>query len=492
MPGNDQRLRGQLPWLRRLPPDIRTVLDVGAGAGSHSALFESLGLKVTAIDADAGNFRFSDRVEFVEGDVMTWGDNGRKFDAVFCSHVFEHVPDLGSFIQRLRSLIRDGGYLVAVVPRYEGISCDEHWHIGWNCSQLALTLVASGFDCSNAVFAELNENVCGWGRKSSFKPTQFGIAESAPYLPRGMAKSIFSAGSGNLHLRDLVFADRDEVRQRRATLNERVDGFRDSDAVTLAFGPGEERRDAVFLLDPFLDLSSDPLRIVALQEGGTTVLRVAVDSSEAGDYTETSEYFLDQRPGFSAARIHWHDFHGAGQPTRFEAIRRVVIGGTGQAATVKCWIYAGGRPLTQPAPELAARQANAVDPDRKTSMSPSDVSRAYFERNRAKRLDREVKRLQDALDKSASEARRVEGLRGVLNAALRRVRELNPVAREGAEDPAELMHELLGSALTKVRELEERVGEGGARIEGVEEIRQMLTVALGRVRQNGSHARLSA
>jgi SAM-dependent methyltransferase len=485
MPGNDQRLTGQLPWLRRLPPDIRTVLDVGAGAGSHSGLFHSLGLTVTAIDSDATNFRFLDQIEFVEGDVMTW-DDGRKFDAVFCSHVFEHVPDLGAFIQRLRSLIRDDGCLIVVVPRYEGLSCDEHWHIGWNCSQLALTLVASGFDCSGAIFAELNENVCGWGRKRQFEATQFGIAESAPFLPPGMRKSIFAAGSGNLHLPDLTYADGDDIRQRRTTFHGIVETFRESDAVTLGFGPGEERRDALFSFEPPLDMANEALEIITLQEGGPTVLRIAVDSSDGDEYAEASEYFLNQGPGLSGARVRWYDFQGSKAPTRFGAVRRIVIGGVGRAASVRCWIYMGSRPLTQDRPELAVRELSTPERDRRTSLSVAEASRAYFLRNRADRLDREVKRLEWRVGDAEVKAARADAFRVVLEAALGRVRELDPVLRGGAAMSSDALPDLIEAALVKAREMDDLVREAEARAGAVEGLREILTAAAGKLRRADS------
>ena len=69
-----------------------SVVDIGSGAGLHSAVFREQGKNVTAVDF--GSSVYFDRREsdytYVRGDFMTL-DFQRKFDCAWASHVLEHL-----------------------------------------------------------------------------------------------------------------------------------------------------------------------------------------------------------------------------------------------------------------------------------------------------------------------------------------------------------------------------------------------------------------
>lgn len=207
---NDTRVRGQLPWLERLPENVGTILDVGAGAGSHSAYFKSRGYEPSALDYNAAQFQHHGSIRFIDGDLLSVTGT---FDAIFLSHVLEHIPNTQQALEKIRSLLNPSGYLFIVVPPYDGRVGNDHWHIGWNCAQLSMWLVSAGFDCTDATFMEIGENVCGWGRKADFPDTSLYIPHVKKHLPTALANKCFKEGADD-RIPDVVFADRDTRAQR--------------------------------------------------------------------------------------------------------------------------------------------------------------------------------------------------------------------------------------------------------------------------------------
>jgi SAM-dependent methyltransferase len=201
-----ERLAGQIDWLETFPRDFASILDVGAGSGAHCEFFKDRGYNPTAIDTQPDWFGSHGSIEFIQGNVLDL-DGSRKFDAIFSSHTLEHIPNTEIAMQKMRALINDGGYLFIVVPPYSPLTANDHWHTGWNCAQLAMWLVANGFDCSEANFVERDGNVCGWGKRTDIPATNFNIPASLPFLPKGLAAAKFRMEE-NDHLPDNIGFDR--------------------------------------------------------------------------------------------------------------------------------------------------------------------------------------------------------------------------------------------------------------------------------------------
>jgi SAM-dependent methyltransferase len=104
------------------------VLDAGCGHGSEAIWLAASGWQVTAVDFSATALDFgrslagaagpdiAERIEWVEGDLGTWGPPPRHFDLVSCLYV--HVA--GSVIDMVRRLGRGvaaGGTLLLVGHR---------------------------------------------------------------------------------------------------------------------------------------------------------------------------------------------------------------------------------------------------------------------------------------------------------------------------------------------------------------------------------------
>lgn len=173
-----------------------TVLDIGCGPGVHLDFFRTKGLIGTGLDRDPDNFLFHGEIEHVT-DPVELGD--RTFDYVFASHVLEHCPNTFEALSSWSKLIKPGGTLIIFVPPFWDEISNDHWCTGWNVGQLAMTLVAAGFDCKDSTFYQTSDQVFGFGVKRDIEPG-FMITESLPYLPAAMAAGLYK-GDGWQNLR---------------------------------------------------------------------------------------------------------------------------------------------------------------------------------------------------------------------------------------------------------------------------------------------------
>lgn len=197
-----QNLSGQVQGLEAIQWKAgATILDIGCGPGVHLDYFRSKDLIGTGLDRNPDYFEFAGEIEHVR-DIERL--EGREFDYVFASHVLEHSPNPYSDLLRWRALLKDGGTIIIFVPPFENDVSNDHWSTGWNVGQLAMTLVAAGFDCRDSTFYQTGNQVFGFGVKRDFWG-KFIINESLPHLPEAMSEGLNQPGE-YLNLRgDIAF-----------------------------------------------------------------------------------------------------------------------------------------------------------------------------------------------------------------------------------------------------------------------------------------------
>jgi SAM-dependent methyltransferase len=147
--------------------DRLSVLDVGCGYGQHLVQFGPGSAGVDAVERNVVFCRalgLEARVANVEDGLP---DFGRRFDAVFCSNLLEHLVAPHLFLLRLHERLAESGMIFIHVPTMPPIPALD-WairrtigHNGYRASEhinaftprtLAFTLERAGFEVQDLVF----------------------------------------------------------------------------------------------------------------------------------------------------------------------------------------------------------------------------------------------------------------------------------------------------------------------------------------------------
>lgn len=110
-----------------LPPDPSSVLDVGCGTGSLSALVAEAGHRVTGVDISP---RMVDRARaklsaaglparFLVGDAAAPPTGDERFDALLSRHLVWTLPDPWAALADWTARVRPGGTLILVEGRWQ-------------------------------------------------------------------------------------------------------------------------------------------------------------------------------------------------------------------------------------------------------------------------------------------------------------------------------------------------------------------------------------
>lgn len=187
---------------------IKTVLDVGCGAGEHARHMADAGKHVTGVDPAAKDEWYE---PFNHGRALITARDYREtdfheaFDAVWSCHVLEHVDDPQAMLRKMFSDLRPGGLLAITVPPAQHAVAGGHFTL-WNAGLLLYHLVRAGFDCRHARVKQYGYNLSVLVRKVSVPadaiPTDanYPIETLKDYLPEGLA---WEAGTFNGDIRNL-------------------------------------------------------------------------------------------------------------------------------------------------------------------------------------------------------------------------------------------------------------------------------------------------
>lgn len=119
---------------------IKTILDIGCGIDQpHAKILRSYGFEVLTCDF------FEDNDYIGLFNEIDFGDT--KFDAVWCAHCLEHQTDVGSFLRKIKSVVKENGVICITVPPLKHKIVGGHLTL-WNIGLLYYNLILAGFDCS--------------------------------------------------------------------------------------------------------------------------------------------------------------------------------------------------------------------------------------------------------------------------------------------------------------------------------------------------------
>ena len=135
------------------------LLDVGCGEGHELLLMKRRGWEVEGVDFDVAaveNAR-SKGLKVHAGRLEDQGYPAGSFDAIFVSHLIEHVLDPIALLRECRRLLAPRGTLVVITPNagsrghrrfgpdWRGLEPPRHLHL-FNAGNIAVALRRSGFD----------------------------------------------------------------------------------------------------------------------------------------------------------------------------------------------------------------------------------------------------------------------------------------------------------------------------------------------------------
>ncbi|OJJ16410.1 hypothetical protein BKI52_34550 [marine bacterium AO1-C] len=102
------------------------ILDVGCGNGNMSLALGANGCEVLGVDISPKAIFYAQKrnpypnVFFAVKDVNTLIADGKKYDAIVCSEVLEHLQHPEKLLQEIRKLLTPNGVLVVTVPNGKG------------------------------------------------------------------------------------------------------------------------------------------------------------------------------------------------------------------------------------------------------------------------------------------------------------------------------------------------------------------------------------
>ena len=97
-------------------PPRGAVLEIGAGTGWQALALKDMGYDVDAIDLAISNLKGA-RIYPVldyDGEKIPFEDN--RFDVVFSSNVFEHIPHIDELQCEIQRVLKPGGRMVCILP----------------------------------------------------------------------------------------------------------------------------------------------------------------------------------------------------------------------------------------------------------------------------------------------------------------------------------------------------------------------------------------
>lgn len=190
------------PFFRRFPRDSGCLLDVGCADGAFLAVLKDRDFELHGCDFDVAAIESGTEKRGLENlsssSLSDYAAAGQRFDAVTFFEVLEHQDYPDVFIEDVKGLLRDNGWIAGSVPNRDRLIIRREWQdyppghfLYFSESSLRALLKRHGFEhitvCSGdfrvadlALYLE-NQLLGGWGDriKKAFKKKAAGVDSAA-------------------------------------------------------------------------------------------------------------------------------------------------------------------------------------------------------------------------------------------------------------------------------------------------------------------------
>ena len=171
--------------------NFKTVLDIGSGEGLHSEIFKEYGKIVTSLDYGKSPYALdsNNKQDIIIADFMQYDFKDKIFDAIWCCHILEHSLNTNLFLEKINSILKEGGILAITVPPLKNEIVGGHLSL-WNAGLLLYQLVIAGFDCKDAIVKKYGYNISVIVKKNEIDIKNKLVYDNGdistikPYLPK--------------------------------------------------------------------------------------------------------------------------------------------------------------------------------------------------------------------------------------------------------------------------------------------------------------------
>ncbi|WP_369048279.1 class I SAM-dependent methyltransferase [Tenacibaculum sp. UWU-22] len=111
-------LQKKLTLINSLKPNTKTILDIGAGTGDFLLTCKNNNWNVSGVEPNlkAQKVALKKGIDLKESITEI---TDQKFDVITMWHVLEHVENLVEYIENLKLLLKENGWLIIAVPNYK-------------------------------------------------------------------------------------------------------------------------------------------------------------------------------------------------------------------------------------------------------------------------------------------------------------------------------------------------------------------------------------
>ena len=111
----------------------KEVFEIGSGSGFFLSLLAEQGLKASGLEPSGSGVKYAKENFGIELENCFFEEyvSEKKYDLVIAFHVLEHFTDPVSALRKMKSLIKESGYLYLKVPRFDSWACKlygKFWH----------------------------------------------------------------------------------------------------------------------------------------------------------------------------------------------------------------------------------------------------------------------------------------------------------------------------------------------------------------------------